>query len=230
MPPEISVIIPVLNEAAVLGDLLSLLSGTANLDRTEIIVVDGGSTDNSVQLASNMKGVKVIHSPKGRAIQMNTGARLAQGKVLYFLHADTIPPKDFDLLILNAVKADFAGCFRLKFHQPFHFLLKIAPWFTRFRNSLFRGGDQSLFITKIRFDALNGYDERYHIYEDVELINRIYKSYSFKILEEYVITSARKFKRNGVWNLYFSFLMIHIKYELGQSPDDLYAYYKRHIQ
>ena len=122
------------------------------------------------------------------------------------------------------------GCFRLKFEAPDHFLLKIAPWFTQFNLPLFRGGDQSLFITKKEFEVLQGFNEEYVIYEDVEFINRINKNYNFKIINDYVVTSERKFKKNGTWKLYFYFLMIHVKYWWGATPGDLFKYYKDHIQ
>ena len=86
---------------------------------------------------------------------MNYGAKLAKGDILYFLHADSFPPANFDQQIINEIdKNNYAGCFRLKFDNDDHFLLKISSWSTRINLQLFRGGDQSLFITKAIFNEI----------------------------------------------------------------------------
>lgn len=229
---KISIIIPVLNEAVYILKFLSYL--TANFSKEniqEIIVVDGGSTDNSQKIISSFEEVILLNSPKGRARQLNVGAQAAKGGILYFLHADSFPPpKDFDIKIIKHITRYHTGCFRLKFENPNHFLLKISSWFTRFNFSLFRGGDQSLFIRKKDFISLNGYNEQYVIYEDIEIINRIYKRFTFRIIPDYVTTSERKFRKNGIWKLHFNFLMIHLRSWLGASPESLYQYYDKHIQ
>ena len=231
MKHKLSIIIPVLNEAAYLDNLLRhILKISSKENIEEIIVVDGGSTDNSLEIAARFKSVILLESVKGRAKQLNFGAKNSKGNILYFLHADSFPPVGFDKKIIEEIHKNNVGCFRLKFENPNHFLLKISQWFTRFNFQLFRGGDQSLFITKNNFDLLKGFNEEYTIYEDVEFINRIYKRYNFKIIKDYVVTSERKFKKNGIWKLHFNFLIIHIKNWLGASPEDLYNYYLKHIK
>ena len=164
---DISVIIPTLNEGDRIEGLLQFLSTNSNPDNIkEIIVVDGGSTDQTVNQILKFDKVRLIKSKKGRAFQLNTGAELATGSVLYFIHADCIPPRSFDQLILDRISLGHdAGCFRLKFDSP-HWWLRLAGWFTRFNWRICRGGDQSLFITRDLFEAIGGYDERYLIYED----------------------------------------------------------------
>lgn len=228
--PKISVIVPVLNEEDWVPTLCTAIK--ENIDSypdLELLFVDGGSTDSTLVRVGNFGG-SVIPSHKGRARQMNAGAKAAKGDILYFLHADTLPPKGFDQAIRGAVNAGRdAGCFRMKFDSPSRFLAFFS-WFTRVNHWFCRGGDQSLFITRERFEALNGFNEDYIIYEDLELIGRLYNKGGFTVLPDYVITSARKYHRVGKWKLQYHFAVIHLKNYLGASPGALYQYYKRHIE
>jgi rSAM/selenodomain-associated transferase 2 len=223
----LSIIIPVLNEKENLKVLLPYLKNNSGGD-VEIVVVDGGSTDASLAV-SQIEGINLVHSKKGRAIQMNAGAKAASGAILYFLHADTFPPKGFDKLIIDTVKSgNQAGCFRMRFDSN-HWWLKLAGWFTRFHLKMCRGGDQSLFITKKLFDEIGGYNENYIIYEDNVLIAELYKRNTFTVLQKAVTTSARRYEEKGVWRLQYHFWRIHLMKRLGHSPDRLYEYYKEFI-
>ncbi len=217
----ISIIIPVLNEEKHIFNLLSHLKESAsNQYIKEIILVDGGSTDNTIKIAKKL-GVKVVHSTKGRAKQMNFGAQNALGKILYFLHADTYPPSNFDSLIFEArLKGRAVGCFRMRFDSNSWFLSFFA-WFSRVNHTICRGGDQSLFIDKEIFISANGFDESYEIYEDNEFIRRISKQHHFTVLPEYVVTSARKYREKGVARLQYYFGVIHLKSILGQARKSL---------
>lgn len=231
----ISIIIPVLNEQLTIEKLLTHLSESSGTDSVlEVLVVDGGSTDGTQELVRHCTSNGALHtvlipSEKGRARQMNLGASMAKGSILYFLHADSLPPKNFDKHILAQVNqgAD-AGCFRMKFDSN-HPILKVSQWFTRFNYKICRGGDQSLFITRKVFDSLKGFNEAYTIYEDCEFINRIYDSYSFSVLDDYLITSARKYEKNGALKLQYHFTVIHLKKMMGATPQDLNAYYLKNI-
>ncbi len=226
---KISIIIPVLNEAKYIGELLRYLqenSLTKNI--SEILVVDGGSTDGTTEIASDF-GAIVLHSKKGRAKQMNYGAWRAKGKILYFLHADTFPPKNFDKHILNAAaKGTEAGCFRMQFDSSNKFL-SFFSWFSRINHKICRGGDQSLYVTQRLFRKTKGFNENYIIYEDSEFIGRLYKKTNFLVLSQRVITSARKYKQRGTVKLQFHFGVIHLKNLMGAGPDTLYEYYRRKI-
>ena len=225
---RLSIIIPVLNEEAIIEESLRHLKNVCSGITTEILVVDGGSSDGTIALAKNL-GVKVVSSEKGRAPQMNYGADMASGDILYFLHADTLPPRGFEEAILEAVDSgNAAGCFQMKFDSESRFL-KFFAWFTRVNHKLCRGGDQSLFVTKALFDKTGGFDENFKIYEDTEFICRLYEKGSFKILQQKVTTSARRYRHNGAIKLQYHFGMIHLKRLLGAGPKELHDYYQRHI-
>lgn len=232
----LSIIIPVLNEAEIIGRLLTHLHTVSNSDTiTEILVVDGGSLDGTQKIVSNFGKTSVIpvrsiSSEKGRAKQMNTGAKIASGSILYFLHADSFPPQEFDVLIISEVqKGKLAGCFKMKFDSK-HWWLRLASWLTHFSWRACRGGDQSQFITKELFEEIGGYDERYIIYEDNVLINELYKRNQFVVIQKWLSTSARLYRERGIWTLQFHFWAIYVKKWLGADADELFSYYQKHIK
>jgi len=229
---KISIIIPVLNEAEIIEDLLFHLIDCASLNNIyEIIVVDGGSTDGTIAIIKNLGlNIKVLNSESGRAKQMNFGANEANGSILYFLHADSFPPNRYDKFILSAVEnGNSAGCFKMKFDSP-HWWLKLASWFTQFNWKICRGGDQSLFVTKSLFKTIGGFDENFTIYEDNDFIEKLYNQNKFVVIQEWLSTSARKYTKHGIWTLQFHFLTIHLKKMLGATPEHLYQYYLNHIK
>lgn len=252
---KISIIIPIFNEAETIVSLLETLLARMKYAQHEILLIDGGSSDKTIEIASNFidefhnqqhfskercvdtlfekedskVNLQLFSSQKGRAKQMNFGAQKATGDILYFLHADTFPPNHFDEFILQKVNEGHqAGCFRLKFDY-LHPVLIVSQFFTRFNYSWCRGGDQSLFIEKSLFKSLYGFDESYIIYEDCEFINRLYEQNEFTIIPKSVKTSARKYRVNGTWKLQYHFAVIHIKKSKGATPEELYAYYKKYI-
>lgn len=226
---QISIIIPVLNEANSIAEILiTLRTHSSSENIKEILVVDGGSTDATISIASKYP-VSILNAPKGRAKQMNLGAQNAQGEILYFLHVDTLPPKNFDKSIIDAVSnKNEVGCFQMKFDSKSTFLGFFA-WFTRLNLKVCRGGDQSLFITKNLFNKSGGFNENYLVYEDNEFIGRLYEMVSFKILPHFVKTSARRYEERGEITLQYHFGIIHLKNYLGAGPEKLYDYYKRKI-
>ncbi|SHG48961.1 TIGR04283 family arsenosugar biosynthesis glycosyltransferase [Flagellimonas flava] len=225
----ISIIIPVLNEEKILGSVLNNLKKTSTSGKVkEVICVDGGSTDSTVTVAKNY-GATVLGSRRGRAKQLNFGAKHATGDILYFLHADTLTPKNFDLQILKAVQDGFeTGCFRMEFDTK-NPILRFFAYLSRLNYTLCRGGDQSLFIKRELFEKTNGFDENYLIYEDTEFITRLYQETAFKILPDTVLTSARKYREKGWLRVQFHFAMIHLKNYMGAKPEELYQYYQRNI-
>jgi GT2 family glycosyltransferase len=158
---------------------------------------------------------------------MNAGAKVASGTIFYFLHCDSFPPKHFDLEIIEQVhKNKNAGCFRMKFNYS-HAVLFVSQWFTRINHISCRGGDQSLFVTRELFDKIGGYDEKYIIYEDNEIIRRLYQKGRFTVIPKYLITSARRYKEKGVWRLQYHFTVIHLKRRLGHSVESMLDYHLR---
>lgn len=208
-------IVPALNEAASIEDPLRSVAGQD--EDHEIIVVDGGSTDETVRLARPY-GQVVLASPAGRARQMNAGAAKAQGDVLLFLHADTVLPPHALALVRQAL-ADPAvegGAFRLAFdvYTP---LLRFYSFCTRFDVPKLCFGDRALFVRSRTFDEVGGYRE-VPLFEDLELVRRLDERGGFVFLDEYVTTSARRFLRVGPLRqqLRNAFLWLH--YVRGTDP------------
>jgi rSAM/selenodomain-associated transferase 2 len=192
---KLSIIIPVLNEEKHISVLLKYLLNYSN-EKTEIIVVDGGSTDKTTEIVSKFP-VKLFNSQKGRAKQMNLGANNARGDVYYFVHADTLPPISFYDDILNATNNSFQmGGYRFEFDSP-KFMLKINAWFTRLPFLFCRGGDQSFFVGRDLFSALDGFDENFVIMEEYDFLERAMKLSQFKLFTKATKVSARKYEKNA---------------------------------
>jgi len=227
--PQISVIIPVLNEENTVGKLLTELKKRSESGVCEFIVADGGSTDSTRDIAES-EGATVIQSgKKGRAVQMNAGAAFANAEILYFLHADTIPPSKFDLHIIKSVNNGYgAGCFYLQFDDS-HPGLRFYSWFTRLKSTFIRFGDQSLFVTVSVFKEINGYDESLVVMEDQKIVREIKRHTRFKVVDKPVITSARKYRNNGVYRLQAVFFLIWAGYYLGLNQRALTEIYQKYI-
>ncbi len=224
----ISIIIPTFNEGDVIkSNIQKIKAADVQNLVTEIIVSDGGSTDATLQQAQ-MEGAIVLNSPqKGRAAQMNYGAAAATGAVLFFLHADTLPPHDFSGQIVKAQQQGFAsGCFRLRFDLD-HWFLDLNSWATRFNVNNFRFGDQGLFIDKTIFDQSGKFLADHIVMEDQEFIKRIKKTNSFIVLKSSVTTSARKYIVNGVYKTQAVFFLIYFMYYLGFSQARMISTYKK---
>jgi rSAM/selenodomain-associated transferase 2 len=195
MNKRISIIIPTYNEEKNIGKLLAFLS---NQENVEIIVVDGGSSDNTKSIVADFSGVKFFESPKkGRAHQLNLGAEKAGGEILYFVHADTIPPISFAKNIREAFDKNLhSGCFAYRFDKQ-TFLLRILGFFTRFNWFYTGGGDQTLFICRDLFQEKKGFNTNYVIMEDFELSTRLIKEKLFVVLPQKATVSARKYEKNS---------------------------------
>lgn len=227
---KLSVIIPAYNEADIITETVEKVRSRGGNDIAEVIVVDGGSTDKTLSRARKT-GAKVLQSPqKGRAAQMNYGAAHAKTDLLYFLHADSYPPPHFTRAIKQALDKDFdAGCFRLQFDDT-HWLLRLYAWFTRFDINAFRFGDQSLFVRHTVFSGIGGFREDHIVMEDQEIVRRIKRSFSFRILDGAVTTSARTYREIGIVRLQMIFFLIFSLYYLGVEQEYLVSVYNRLIQ
>ena len=192
----------------------------------EIIVVDGRSTDATVALA-RQAGARVLVCPRrGRAAQLNFGAQHAAGGICYFLHADSLPPAGFLAAIGQAVAAGYGwGCFRLAFDMP-HWFLRANAWFTRFDMAIARYGDQSLFVEKSLFKRIGGYREDFLLLEDLEITRRLQRHARLRVLPGPIVTSARKYRENGVYWLQGAFYLISLSYWLGVPQHGLARLYR----
>lgn len=225
----LSIIIPTYNEENSILDLLQHLD-TANksTEAVEILVVDGGSSDDTVKLVQNKGYNCVISERKGRAAQMNIGAELASGDILYFVHADTRPPSCFISDIAQALEEGFqSGCYRYQFDSYPNPLLKINAYCTRFDRIMCRGGDQTLFITKEFFEDIGGFREDFLIMEDYDLIQKIQRHGSFKIIPKDAVVSSRKYDDNGYFRVQIANLMVFMMYFAGASQDKMVLTYKK---
>jgi rSAM/selenodomain-associated transferase 2 len=217
----ISIIIPTYNEENSISDLLKHLFNANKFgDDNEIIVVDGGSSDRTVEIVQSL-GFRCIHSDrKGRAAQMNVGAEQSSNDILYFVHADSFPPVSYVDDINESLEMGFqSGCYRYKFdHYPTP-LLRINSYCTRFDRIMVRGGDQTLFITRRLFDELGGFREDYRIMEDYDLIEKIQKSSNFRIIQKDAIVSSRKYDDNGYFRVQIANLTVFMMYFAGASQE-----------
>jgi rSAM/selenodomain-associated transferase 2 len=216
---KISVIIPTLNEGTLLRGTLSRLRKSMDL---EVIVVDGGSHDNTVEIAKEFTK-KVLTAPRGRAKQMNEGARHAVGEILLFLHADSrISPGGIGKIV-SALTAQqkSGGAFHLAFESR-HPIMKMIAWLTNVRTRMTQipYGDQGIFITRALFQKLGGYPD-IPIMEDVVLSTQIKKEGGFVFLNEKMTVSARRWEKEGIFYTTFRNRLLMIGYQLGISPDRL---------
>ncbi len=209
----ISVIIPILNEAYTLDSSLRNLFDQPG--EFEIVVADGGSSDGTLEILNDYPAVKLIRSGGGRARQMNEGAREARGEILLFLHADTTLPENA-LLEIEEALADSsvaAGSFSLEFDHPGRFF-RILAIFARINHPFFTYGDQGLFLRAGTFRRIGGYKE-IPVMEDVEIQERLRKIGRFIKLREPVVTSARRYLRNGPLRQHLITTGVVLLYHLG---------------
>jgi len=220
----ISIIIPTLNEEAVLGDTLNALADQP--PPTEVLVVDGNSTDGTRACAA-AAGATVYRASRGRASQLNTGARHAEGDILLFLHADTrLPPNGLAQIRQTlAAPSNTAGTFRLQFNASSP-LLQFYAWCTHLPWIRLCFGDRGLFVERDAFEAVGGYPD-WPLFEDLELAARLYDHGGFCFLNPAVTTSARRFQRNGLLIQQLRNLYLWLHYVWGLDPErvsHLYPY------
>jgi len=220
---NLSIVIPALNEASRIETTLHAVrrqSGTH-----EVIVVDGGSVDNTAALAVPL--ARVIQAPCGRARQMNAGAAVAGGDLLLFLHADSSLPEEGIKAIHAAIEDPGveAGAFRLRFDRTSP-LLNFYSLCTRLSSPLICFGDRALFVRREVFDALGGFPD-IPVFEDLELVRRLHRRGGFAFLPGYVTTAARRFDEHGPLRQQLLNSYLWTRYLLGTPPEklaDLYRY------
>lgn len=228
-PCKFSIIIPVLHEVEHINALLEHLSHQESEERYEVIVVDGGLNRETIN-AINYDGTISIGSEEGRARQMNAGAKIAQGEILIFLHADTQLPQGALRLISSALKQNqyVGGSFDLGIDSE-RFALKGVAYFANLRSRLtcIPYGDQAIFVRKDYFREIGGYRE-IPFMEDVELMRRIKKrGDKICILSQQVSTSSRRWERESILYCTVRNWVLTFLYFLGVSTETLAKFYGR---
>ena len=226
----ISIIIPTYNEAEHISQLVLELQQHGGNSVIEIMVIDGGSQDNTPSKAQ-AAGAIVLSSPlKGRAAQMNYGATYAKGDILYFVHADVKIPASYVTDIEEALTEGYElGCYRYQFDSP-KFMLKINAYFTRFNFLFCRGGDQTLYITRRLFDQLGGFDERFVIMEDYDILLRATRIARLKITPKNALVSARKYESNSWLSVQIANLTAMLLFNFKVSPQRIARTYKKMLK
>lgn len=220
---KVSVVIPTLNEARSIGATLDAVSQVSG--RVEVIVVDGGSDDETREIACSL-GAKVITSERGRGAQMHRGTRAAQADVLWFLHADTIVPADsVDLIIeaLDDIQA-VAGNFVVRFDGPgsaTRFMTWLYPQLRRL--GLFYG-DSAIFVRREAYERVGGF-KPFPIFEDLDLMKRLRKQGRVVHLPAVVVTSSRRFEGRSFPLTFTRWAVLQLLYWLGTEPRALARLY-----
>ena len=161
---------------------------------------------------------------------MNAGAALATGEVLYFVHADTLPPKTFVEDIREAVREGVElGNFRVRWRGG-PWMLRITSYFSRFRWLWCQGGDKTLFIRRELFERHGGYDTDQVIMEEYSLVRDLHQSYRFAVLPRYVTASARKYDRNSYWRVTWANGRAYRMWNNGASAEEIQDFYQKWIR
>jgi rSAM/selenodomain-associated transferase 2 len=221
----LSIVVPTFQEA---GSIAATVDAARVLGaEVEIIVVDGGSSDETTEIA-RLHGARVIAAgERGRARQMNQGAATAAGDVLLFLHADTLLPPDAGSVI-DAILSDPAvagGCFRLKFDDD-HPMLRVSSVLTRFGFRLFHYGDCAYFVRRDTFREMGGF-HALPLLEDIDFWLRLNRTHRIVVARASVLTSARRFRQVGVIRQQTLAALIVLLYMLGVGAPRLARFYHR---
>jgi len=220
----ISIIVPVLNEESHIRDFLNTLQCYRKSGH-EIIIVDGGSIDNTYNFCKQHVDQLLI-SNAGRAIQMNLGAKHAKNNILLFLHSDTILPDNADALIIKSLTNIYHwGRFDIKLSgKQFIFQIIEKMINIRSRYTKIATGDQAIFIYKAIFNDINGYPE-IELMEDIAISKLLRKRYPCKCVTEKVITSSRRWENNGIIKTIFLMWTLRLLFFIGAKPSQLFRFY-----
>jgi len=222
----ISIIIPVLNEERALPATLQHVFSQAG--EFEVIVIDGGSTDSTLDIVNQESRIQLHKAATGRASQMNEGARHATGDWLLFLHADTLLPENALISIEQLPNDTQAGGFKHRFSGQ-AWSLRLISWLHNFRCRCTRifYGDQAMFVRRKLFTELGMFPDE-PILEDLLFSEKLVKVTQPVILNSYVITESRKFESQGIWLSFWRVILILISHELHlPTPARKFFYHVR---
>ena len=222
---KLSIIVPVLNEGEGIAAALDALSDLRSLG-SEVIVVDGGSRDATIQRA-RLRADRVIAAPRGRASQMNAGAAKARGDVLLFLHADTRLPKAAEHVILDGLARSGRawGRFNVKIEGRSPLLLIVGRLMDlRSRLTGIATGDQAIFVRRDAFESVGGFVE-IPLMEDIALSKRLKRVSRPLCVRERVVSSGRRWEQNGVLATILLMWRLRLAFFLGADPKELARQY-----
>ncbi|MDX5328698.1 MAG: TIGR04283 family arsenosugar biosynthesis glycosyltransferase [Marinobacter sp.] len=226
---SLSVVVPVWREAAGIEEFLQRLQPVRQSGH-ELIVVDGGSPDNTADLARPLCDRLLVSEP-GRAVQMNAGAAAARGDLILFLHADTrLPPDALEQLSESQRLGRPWGRFDVRLSGR-HVMFSVIAWFMNWRSRLTGvcTGDQGIFVRRDVFEALGGY-RAMPLMEDVELSKRLKLVACPYCISSPVITDSRRWEQGGVWPTIVLMWRLRWRYWRGDSPESLAALWRRNVR
>jgi rSAM/selenodomain-associated transferase 2 len=225
---SLAIVVPTLNEAKLIATTLTRLA-PLRARGAEIIVVDGGSSDETCAIAAPLAD-HVISAARGRASQMNAGAAMARHEVLLFLHADTQLPSGADSLVLQFLKSGRYrwGRFDVRIDGSPR-MLRIVSALMNWRSRLtgIATGDQAIFVTRSAFEAAGRFPE-IALMEDIALSRRLLSFSRPACIPAKAITSGRRWETHGVWRTILLMWWLRIRYRLGASPQTLAKAYAEH--
>ncbi len=220
--PSIGIVVPVYNEAALLAASLDALRRVIGSE--PVVVVDGDSGDASSEIAARY--FPVAHAPApNRGAQLNLGAARLQTDAILFLHADSRLPAGFQDEVRRALSEPgvAGGCFRLRFDDD-HPLLRLYGWLTRLPGRWLHFGDQAIFVRREIFETMGGFRELPFL-EDVDFLRRLRRCGQFRIVAAEVVTSARRFRRRGLFLQQLRNVVLVALFEAGVPAERLAAFY-----
>lgn len=221
--PVISIIVPVLNEAAAIRETLAPLQPLRERGH-EVIVVDGGSDDTTRDIASPLVD-RLLHAPRGRARQLQAGAEASRGSILWFLHADSQVPEDCDRHIIDALQGDGWGRFDIDFPgSGLRMRLVAGAMNLRSRLTGIATGDQGIFTSRALFGRVNGYPD-IPLMEDIALCRALRRESRPVCLHTRLGTSPRRWQTGGYLRTVLLMWALRLGYFIGVSPARLAKYY-----
>ena len=223
----ISIIIPTFNEDQTISNTIQHINYSSKTTDFEIIVVDGGSTDNTVSIAEK-SNCKIFTTLPGRGTQLNKGASVATGDILLFLHADTFLPRDFDEAIFSALPQQSIigwGRFDVELSGK-QYIFRLIEKLISFRSRItgIATGDQAIFVSNTLFKRVSGY-QNIPLMEDVDMSKRLNRIIKPKCLKNKVVTSSRRWEKKGIIRTIFLMWMLRFLYFIGVNPITLKKLY-----